>query len=122
MTDHGSALLGSSSATDGASASPDARTVGHALDAAAPEAGGDDDAGNEACQMNAVDDYCLNLPALAAPPQIDGVLDCGPPLLSFAANAWNGKGPLPAAHDASLTAAYRPDGLYVYVEVRGQPV
>jgi len=113
---------GASSSTDGATANSDARTAGPSFDAAALDAGRDDDAGSETCRASVVDDCCLNLPALAAPPQIDGVLDCGPPLLSFAPSAWNGKSSLPPAHGASMAAAYRPDGLYVYVEVQGQPV
>lgn len=62
-------------------------------------------------------DYCTTLPALAEPPTLDGVLDCGPALIDLPANGWNSKGTLPSDNHARYAVAWRPDGLYFYVEV-----
>jgi hypothetical protein len=62
-------------------------------------------------------DYCSTVPALPAPPVIDGVLDCGPALGATAPVGWTGASALPAGNSAFVAAAWRPDGLYVFVEV-----
>jgi hypothetical protein len=53
-------------------------------------------------------------------PVIDGVLDCGPALVPITPLDWSGPSPLPpfpAGNSATLAAAWRPDGLYVFVDV-----
>jgi hypothetical protein len=112
-------------ASDGAMAF-DARGAGDGADSEVPDSGGDGD-GDAAldpdastCELASTIDYCTEMPALDTAPVIDGVLDCGPPLLPMPENAWNGASALPAAHEAQLALAARPDGLYVYIEVRGQ--
>lgn len=87
---------------------------GAVADGATPDAG--DPPG---CVPISVDDYCSELPPLLAAPVIDGELDCGPELLPITPVGWNGTSALPASHDASMAAAYRPDGIYLYVEVHG---
>jgi hypothetical protein len=69
------------------------------------------------CNPSAASDYCTHLPALAQPPQLDGVLDCGPALIDLPAAGWNSTGSLPSDNHARYAAAWRPDGLYFYVEV-----
>jgi len=84
-----------------------------ALDAgadAAPDAGG--------CQLASVTDYCTELPALPAAPLIDGELDCGPPLLDVTPVGWTSTtSPLPAGFSARLAVAWRPDGVYFFLDV-----
>ena len=84
---------------------------------AGTEAGPDADA---SCPVSAVADYCTGLPPLPAPPVIDGVLDCGPALLPMAPVFWSGPSPLPAfppGNSTELAAAWRPDGLYIFMAV-----
>jgi hypothetical protein len=83
----------------------------------ASEAGPDADA---ACSMSAVVDYCAAIPPLPAPPVIDGVLDCGPTLVPIVPEDWRGAAPLPPFPDgnsAEVAAAWRPDGLYIFMAV-----
>lgn len=87
-------------------------------DAAEPSDASTSDAST--CAQASANDYCAALPALPAPPVIDGVLDCGPPLRALAPSAWNGAAPIPSGHAAQLALAYRDDGLYAYLEVHGQ--
>lgn len=101
-----------------AAMSSDATTVRDASSAS------DDDAGPDAaldagptCHPSAASDYCTQLPALAQPPQLDGRLDCGPALIDLPAAGWDSTGTLPSDNHARYAAAWRPDGLYVYVEV-----
>jgi hypothetical protein len=78
------------------------------------------DATDAACTVSTVADYCAALPPLPAAPIIDGVLDCGPALVAIAPVDWNGPPPLPPFPDgnsAELAAAWRPDGLYVFMNV-----
>jgi hypothetical protein len=97
--------------------------AGSALDAdttadasAAPDADTTPDSGPN-CAPNVTRDYCTQLPALAQPPQLDGVLDCGLGLIDLPASGWNSSGSLPSDNHARYAAAWRPDGLYFYVEV-----
>jgi hypothetical protein len=69
------------------------------------------------CSTSSVTSYCSTIPPLPAAPVIDGVLDCGPPLLPMMPTSWNGTGTLPAGNSASIAMAYRPNGLYVFVQV-----
>jgi hypothetical protein len=86
-----------------------------------PEAG--EDAHIEAatsdasCSTSSITSYCSTIPPLPAAPVIDGVLDCGPPLLPMMPASWNGTGTLPAGNSASIAVAYRSNGLYVFVQV-----
>jgi hypothetical protein len=75
-----------------------------------------------ACVQTASADFCGNLPKLPGAPKIDGVLECGLALRPFEPLGWNGAGPLPSAKRASYAAAWRPEGLYLYVHVSEQPV
>jgi hypothetical protein len=89
---------------------------GGARDAAGPVV----DAGVTAadgCKPSDVTDYCARLPALPEPPQIDGVLDCGPSLVELPIIGWTGASALPSDQHARYAVAWRPNGLYVYVEV-----
>jgi hypothetical protein len=78
------------------------------------------DAGRS-CVEAAGSDYCGALPALPAMPQLDGQLECGLTLSPMAALGWSGLTPEPGKH-ASYAAAWRGDGLYLYVEVHGDAV
>ena len=105
----------------------DADGDGDGLDAAVSDASlrdarSDDasDPDGAACVGASTNDYCAALPQLLAPPLIDGALDCGPPLLPLEPTAWNGAAPIPTGHTAQLALGYRHDGLYAYLEVRGQ--
>lgn len=70
------------------------------------------------CTPSPATDYCTSLPALAAEPNIDGVLDCGPQLVDLPAIGWTSTAePLPTDNHARYAAAWRPNGLYLYVEV-----
>jgi len=96
-------------------------------DDAGRDAGDDAEAGDasdlpdaDICNSVSTSDYCAQLPELPAPPVIDGVLDCGPPLRTFVPSSWNGAIPIPTNHATQHAFAYRIDGLYAYLEVRGQ--
>lgn len=71
----------------------------------------------EAPVATQVSDYCQTIPALPAPPVIDGALDARLNLVSITPLGWSGSTPEPGHTTASLAAAYRPDGLYVFVRV-----
>jgi hypothetical protein len=63
-------------------------------------------------------DFCSVLPALAQAPTIDGVLEPGLTLRPIDPSQWYGsRAGIPAGQTARWAAAWRPDGLYVYVEV-----
>lgn len=62
--------------------------------------------------------YCDEVAALATAPVIDGALDGGLVLIDVPPVAWLGAGSeVPAGHSARYAAAWRPDGLYVFVDV-----
>lgn len=92
---------------------------GRAHDAGTPH----DDAGTPhmdaavSCKPSEITDYCSRLPALPEPPQIDGVLDCGPSLVELPVTGWTASTPLPSDQRARYAVAWRPNGLYFYVEV-----
>jgi hypothetical protein len=91
-------------------AGPDAGDAGPDAGDAGPDAGG--------CTPAAVTDYCAALPPLPAAPEIDGELDCGPPLRDLTPVAWTSTtNPLPAGVSARIAAAWRPDGIYFFVDV-----
>ncbi|MBN2193440.1 MAG: hypothetical protein JW751_11545 [Polyangiaceae bacterium] len=62
-------------------------------------------------------DYCRELPALVAAPTIDGVLDGGFPLLPVIPVGWSGKTALREGIAMSYAAAWRPDGVYLFISV-----
>ncbi len=64
-------------------------------------------------------DVCTGFGSLEAPPVIDGVLDCDVPLWSMPIVSSSGPGPLPNGTRALIAAAWRPDGLYLFVSVSG---
>lgn len=61
-------------------------------------------------------DYCATLPFLPQAPVIDGKLDCGPPLRDLTPVGWTG-GATPPDASARYAVAWRPDGLYFFVQV-----
>lgn len=69
------------------------------------------------CVTSPTTNYCSALPSMPADPVIDGVLDCGPALVPMTPEGWSGSGDLPAGNSASIAVAWRPTGLYVFVEV-----
>jgi hypothetical protein len=72
------------------------------------------------CAVSTVVDYCSAIPPLPAPPVIDGILDGGPALVPVVPVDWSGPSPLPAfppGNSSELAAAWRPDGLYVFIAV-----
>jgi hypothetical protein len=76
--------------------------------------------GDASCVTSQVSDYCAFIPALPAAPVIDGVLDCGPAALNMVPQDWSGAAPLPSfpeGNAALLAAAWRADGLYVFIAV-----
>jgi Carbohydrate family 9 binding domain-like len=92
----------------------DAATVaGQGHDAGVPLA----DAAANGCKHSDVTNYCTRLPELPDSPQIDGMLDCGPTLVELPVNGWTGASALPSDQRARYAVAWRPNGLYVYVEV-----
>jgi hypothetical protein len=103
--------LDAPNALDATDATPDA------LADVATETGPDADA---MCAVSTIVDYCTAIPSLPAPPVIDGVLDCGPAPVPVTPEDWSGPSPLPpfpSGNSSELAAAWRPDGLYVYIAV-----
>jgi hypothetical protein len=93
----------------------EAAAAGSASEAApAPAA----DGGSPGCAAGASEDYCGVLPALPDPALLDGQLECGLRLAPMATVGWNGPAELPDKRP-SYAAAWRHDGIYFYVEVRG---
>lgn len=66
-----------------------------------------------------VNDYCLSLPRLRRNPVIDGVVDSMLDLKPLEPVGWTASGstPLPAHTTTTFAAAWRPNGLYVFVHV-----
>ena len=62
-------------------------------------------------------DYCLALPSLAEAPVLDGALDCGPALIELVPVGWHSPEAYLGDHPARYASAWRPDGLYFYIEV-----
>jgi hypothetical protein len=65
-------------------------------------------------------DYCAGIPPLASPPTIDGVVEPGVVLQSLVPVGWESVlDPLPPIPDVSarFAIAYRPDGIYFFVDV-----
>lgn len=119
----------------------DASMPGERMDAAPPEAGMNDagntgdaaledatvnDAaldggdGGDDCTPSGATDYCSALPSLSSAPVIDGALDCGLQLMRMPSTGWNGASAPSEAHRTHFAFAHRPDGLYVFIEVRGR--
>jgi hypothetical protein len=74
--------------------------------------------GGPSCNVTAVSDYCTEIPRLKSDPRIDGELDCGPPLLDITPRGWTSASAIPAGQVARLAVAWRPTGLYVFLEVQ----
>ena len=62
-------------------------------------------------------DYCASRPALAAAPTLDGVLECGLSLTAIDPAGWSGNEAKPADLAVAYAAAWRPDGIYFFVQV-----
>lgn len=60
-------------------------------------------------------DYCVEIPALAASPVVDGALDPGLALRTVTPTVWFGSGNAPAGHAMRYAVAWWRDGLYVFV-------
>jgi hypothetical protein len=69
------------------------------------------------CTPSPTRDYCTHLPALPQAEVIDGTLDCGPSLIDLPPMGWNSSQSMPTDNHARYAAAWRPNGLYIYVEV-----
>jgi hypothetical protein len=72
-----------------------------------------------ACPASPAVDPCTSIPALATAPVIDGVLECGltaSPLRIGGMVVEPGT-MIPAGFGARIATGYRPDGLYVYLDV-----
>ena len=111
-------IVGASMADATLEASVDAPALDAPDDAGSAEAS--DAPADASCAVSAIVDYCAALPPLPAPPIIDGVLDCGPALVPMTPVDWSGPPPLPSfptGNSAALAAAWRPDGLYVFMDV-----
>ncbi len=108
------ATMAAIDATEGGDGATDAPAVDVLADAGP-------DSAEAACTTSPIVDYCTGVPSLPAPPVIDGVLDpCGPALVAMTPVGWNGPPPLPPfppGNSASFAAAWRPDGLYVFIAV-----
>jgi hypothetical protein len=76
---------------------------------------GEPDAGR--CPARRALDFCEQLPELPDEPVLDGELDCGPQLRDLPQRGWTGTGALPAEQRARYAVAWRPNGLYFFVEV-----
>jgi hypothetical protein len=79
------------------------------------------DGGAPRCVAESGADYCGALPALPNVPVIDGMLECGLRLLPITPQGWNGTVAAPDKR-ASYAAAWRTNGLYLYVEVHGDAI
>ncbi len=81
--------------------------------------GSTEDATVPVCEASVVADYCAEVPALPAAPVIDGAVDCALPLRAIDPQGWYSvdASPIPAGVAARYAVAWRPDGLYFYVEV-----
>ncbi len=64
-------------------------------------------------------DDCKAIAAMPASPVIDGVLDCGVALWNMPILGWNGTGSIPSGAQTQIGAAWRSDGLYLFVHVTG---
>jgi len=95
-------------------------------DDAGDDPGSEPDTGIDAAVpcAQAVLDYCSTLPSLPAAPVLDGVLECGLQLQTITPREWTSASPIPTGFAARVAAAYRPDGVYVFVEVdeRSTPI
>ena len=71
------------------------------------------------CAAPSAADFCTALPGLPAAPVIDGVLECGLTLQPVPVVRWTGnaQNPIPAGHSARMAWAWRPDGVYLFVDV-----
>ena len=66
-----------------------------------------------------LDASCTGVGAMSTAPVIDGVLDCGIPLWPMPVVVTAGPGVIPSGVQARIAAAWRPDGLYLFVRVTG---
>lgn len=98
---------------------------GGRVDAGARDAGNADPAGDDDAGADTPDGggpgpgaYCDALPHLADAPVIDGVIEPGLTAVPVVPVGWrNTTTPLPAGHALRYVAAWRPDGIYFFLEV-----
>jgi predicted small lipoprotein YifL len=104
---------------DSALARPDAALAADSGNAALrPDAPRNEADGGRSCSESVVSDYCSQIPELQTEPSIDGDLDCGPPLLDITPRGWTSPTAMPSDQGARLAVAWRPNGLYVFLEIR----
>ncbi len=119
----GCGRLGFETITDGGETDVDAGLRDAAmLDAAMVDAWRADDAGHDAATSPdascvPVSSSCNEVHRLPAAPTIDGVIEPCLALNALTPAGWTGSMALPAAIHARAAYAWRPDGIYVYVEV-----
>lgn len=114
----GAAADGGAARDSGGAADHDAAVAD--VDAATAKDASAADGGGPQCVVDTVSSYCSALPALPGAPVIDGELECGLRLLPLGPEGWTGSGT--PSKTASYAAAWHPDGLYLYVEVRGKAI
>jgi hypothetical protein len=114
----GAAADGGAARDSGGAAERDAAIA--EVDAAAGMDASAADGGVMQCVVDTVSSYCTALPALLGAPVIDGELECGLRLLPLGPEGWTGSGT--PSKRASYAAAWHSDGLYLYVEVRGDAI
>jgi hypothetical protein len=123
--DSGSVVSGDDSGTADDGGGTDSSLASDAFDSAAGsldtgvDGSGEGDA--PACTPPATPnlDDCKALLAMPSAPVIDGILDCGVPLWDMPLAGWSGTGSVPAGAKAQIAAAWRANGLYLFVHVTG---
>jgi hypothetical protein len=80
-------------------------------------AGGAGAGGSPSACAPTAETICDGLVPMPTSPVIDGRVDCGLSLQGFTPLGWSGAGSVPAGRAARWAAAYRPDGLYLFVAV-----
>ncbi len=118
---------GSIAADDGGGPDADVAETASAIDATDSSSAGDSSTAVDATQDAAgctppappgLDD-CKAIAAMPAAPVIDGVLDCGVALWNMPLDGWTGTGSVPGGVKTQIGAAWRADGLYLFVRVTG---
>jgi hypothetical protein len=62
--------------------------------------------------------YCRELPSLGNAPTIDGSIEPGLSLQSVDPAGWTGDGTVPPGHSMDFVVAWRPDGIYFFVQIQ----
>jgi hypothetical protein len=78
---------------------------------------GRDERGVPGCPRPSEQPFCEALDELRDAPVIDGIVECGLPLVPIAPEGWTGTTPIAATHRAELAVAWHKDGVYFFVHV-----